>query len=218
MSEEVAKEEPQATKSAGQAPIVQGIHRLKEGEQTAARGIVDVGNQARSFTDKLLRTEAGPAEETTIFKTPFFAAGHILDATAMNALRRTRELVEPAISGLRAAYRATIGAVLSPISTLIHHIEYLKNPIRALTSATKMAINAIRIPTRAADELIDRGINKPVNQVNFQVEKIPLLGQLISKPTNFITGICAKISNKVREAMDWVTSPVDYIHDAVAPA
>lgn len=162
--------------------------------------------------------ENSPAEETGIFKTPFFAAGHILDATAINVLRRGREVVEPAISGLRATYRATIGAILSPLNTLIHPIEYLKNPIRAISSAAKMAINTVLAPVRAADDLINRGIQKPINQLNFQIGKIPVLGPIIAKSTNFVTGICGTISNKVRAALDWVASPVDAVHDAVAPA
>lgn len=81
-----------------------------------------------------------------------------------------------------------------------------------------LAKNAIMAPIRSAHEFIDRSVARTVEQVNTQIKRIPLLGEIIAGPTNFVAGICSKVSAAVKNTLDWATSPVDLMHNAVAPA
>lgn len=197
----------------GQAPVV------------AARDwAVSKGNEAASLGDKFrgvvrnfLRFEEKPPEETGIVKTPFYAAGHIIDGTALNVARRAVEITEPQVESLAAGIRLTIGNVLSPIQALLHPIQRILKPsVRAITGQIKALVNTALAPIRAADDIVDRTIENTVNQVNFKIAKIPLLGALIEKPTNFVTKIASGITGKIRETLDWIASPVDKLHAATA--
>ncbi len=209
---------PEASSGDGKMAITRGYESVRAtGKEMAGKmveGTTGLGHLAR----KILRYEINPTEEQGLLKTPFYMAGNMVDATAMNIGRRAYEIVEPTASGIRALYRSTLGVVFNPITSVLHPIETFKNPFRLVTSALKIATNAIKAPFAATDDLIDRGITRTIEYPNYKIAKIPVLGKLISGPTNFVAKITSSISGAIRNAMDWVTSPVDYMHDAVAPA
>lgn len=202
----------------GNSSFSRGVNRARTFERDAASRIFQTGQRVKGAIGRVLRFDQKAATETGWVKTPFYAAGHLIDGTVLNVARRGYEVAEPLVSGMRAAYRSTIGAVLSPIRTLTSPVEYLKNPLRIATSVATAALNVVRSPVRAIDDLVERGIKNTIQQVTFKVAKIPAIGTLLAKPSGFIAGIASKISNAVRNAMDWVTSPIDTVHNALAPA
>lgn len=219
-SEQGAARAEQATKesSGGEMAITRGYKKVRAKGQELTGKMVESTTGFGHFARKALRYEISPTEEQGLFKTPFHMAGNMVDATALNVGRRALEIVEPTVSGLRALYRSTLGIVFNPITSILHPIETLKNPVRIVTSALTIAKNALKAPFAMADDLIDRGITRPLEHLNYKIAKIPVLGNLIAAPTNFVAKIASTISGAVRSAMDWVTSPVDYVHNAVAPA
>lgn len=209
-----AAAERQANREAhGQAPVV------------AARDwAVAKGNEAASLGDRFqtavrnfLRFEERQPEQTGIIKTPFYAAGHVIDGSVLNVARRAVEITEPQVESLAAGIKLTIGNILSPVKALLHPIErVLKPSVRAITGQIKAMVNTILAPVRAADDLVDRSVENTVNQVNFQISRIPLLGSLFAKSTNFVTKIASGITGKIRETLEWMASPVDKLHAATA--
>lgn len=206
---------PQGAKS----PARNAYEKVRSGLTSTASNVVATSSKFGAWARKVLRAEElEPVQDVGLIKTPLYAAGHVIDGTALNIARRTMEVVEPTVQGLRALWRSTIGVVLSPIESLKHPIQTLKNPIRVVTSQAMIAKNMLMAPLRSAHEVIDRSITRTVEQINTQVKKIPILGPIIATPTNFIAGIASKISAAVKNTLDWVTSPVDLMHNAVAPA
>lgn len=198
----------------GNSPFARGLNRARGLEQN----VVQASNRVKGTVGKFLRFEQKTATETGWAKTPFYALGHAIDGTVLNLARRGYEVAEPLISGMRAVYRSTIGAVLSPIQTLTSPLQYLKNPLRIATSVATAALNVVRAPIRALDDLVERGIKNTIQQVTFKLAKIPAIKTILAKPADFITSTTTRIGNAVRNAMDWVTSPVDTVHNALAPA
>lgn len=215
-AQEAAAERPRRetpTQAGGQAPVM------------AARDwAVNKGNEASSLGDKFrtavrnfLRFEEKQPEQTGIIKTPFYAAEHVIDGTALNVARRATEITEPQVESLAAGIRLTIGNILSPIQALLHPIQRILKPsVRAITGQIKAMVSTVLAPVRAADDLVDRSIENTVNQVNFQISRIPLLGSLFAKSTNFVTKIASGITGKIRETLEWMASPVDNLHAATA--
>lgn len=214
----VPAEQAAPESSGGEMAITRGYRNVRAKGQELTHKMVESTTGLGHFARKALRYEICPTEEVGIAKTPFYMAGNMVDATALNVGRRALEIVEPTVSGIRALYRSTLGVVFNPITSILHPIETLKNPVRIATSALTIAKNAVKAPFAMADDLIDRGITRPLEHLNYKMAKIPVLGNLIAAPTNFVAKIASSISGAVRSAMDWVTSPVDYMHGAVAPA
>ena len=201
------------------SPVGSFLSKTQMEADNAGNSVISSTTKFGELVRKVLRAEVQPVEGRGIIQTPFYAAGHALDATALNAGRRAVEAVEPVISGIRAFCRLTIGNILHPINMLVHPVERILKPaIRMVTSVTRSSINQVKIPVRAIDDLADRGVNRITQQVNHQVSRIPVLGKLFSTPTNWITKQISHITAGVRRAVDFVTSPVDALHDAVAPA
>ena len=201
------------------SPIGAAFSKAQMEADNAGNSVISGTTKFGELVRKALRADVEPVKQTGLVQTPFYAAGHAIDATALNAGRRAVEAIEPAISGIRAFCRLTIGNILHPLRTLAHPIERIVKPsIRMVTSATRSAINQVKIPVRAIDDLADRGINRITQQVNHQISRIPVLGKLFSTPTNWIAQQISHITAGVRRAVDFVTSPVDAVHEAVAPA
>ena len=201
------------------SPIANAYAKARSGLTSTASNVVATTSKFGAWARKVLRAEElEPVQDVGLLKTPVYAAGQVIDGTALNIGRRAMEVVEPTVQGLRALWRSTIGIILSPIESLKHPIQTLKNPIRIVTSQAMMSKNMLMAPLRAAHEFIDRSITRTVEQINTQVKKVPILSQIIASPTNFIAGITSKISAAIKNTLDWVTSPIDHIHNAVAPA
>lgn len=196
-----------------QAPIVAArdwtFSKANEASSLAGRFQMAVRN--------FLRFEKNEPSETGIFKTPFYAAGHVIDGSALNVARRAVEVTEPQVESLAAGVRLTIGNILSPLQALMHPIERILKPAaRVITGQIKSAVNLVLAPPRAVDEVVDRSVENTINQVNFQISKIPVLGSLFAKSTNFVAKIASGITGKIREALEWIGSPADQLHAATA--
>lgn len=201
------------SQAGGQAPVVAARDwAVNKGNEAAS-----LGGKFRTGVKNFLRFEEKAPEQTGIVKTPFYAAGHVIDGSVLNVARRAVEITEPQVESLAAGIRLTIGNILSPVKALLHPIQrVLKPSIRAITGQIKAMTNTVLAPVRAADDLVDRSIENTVNQINFQISRIPLLGPLFAKPTNLVTKIASRITDKIRETLDWIASPVDKLHAATA--
>lgn len=197
----------------GQAPII----TARDWTLGKASEVVATGDRLQTAVKKFLRFEKNEPDETGLFKTPFYAAGHVIDGSALNVARRAVEVTEPQVESLAAGVRLTIGNILSPLQALMHPIERILKPAaRVITGQIKSAVNLVLAPPRAVAEVVDRSVENTVNQVNFQISKIPILGSLFAKSTNFVTKIASRITGKVREVLEWITSPADKLHAATA--
>ena len=198
----------------GTRPITAFRDKLLSSESTVVAGTSAFGNALR----KILRAgDLPPVEKKSLLETPFYAAGHVTDGTVLNGARRALEVTEPAISGLRAFFRSTIGTVLRPIHSLTHPIQTLKNPLRIATSVAMMAKNAIMSVPRAAHEFADRAVHRTIEQVSTQIERIPVIGSLITTPVKWISKFVKNSIASVTNLTDMLTSPIDVVHNAVAP-
>ena len=199
-----------------QAPIVRAIQWLQDKYNGLCNGVLNLGEKTDNFAQSTLRTEKSEAEETTMLKTMPYTVGHVLDAAFLTDRRREYEVLRPAFDGLRALHRGTVGTIMNPSRILT--AEFWKTPVRLLTSGVQMVKNILRIPDRTLDDIVDIGIKKPLQQINFKTEKIPGIGPIIAKATNLIGKGGAYITNNIRAGLDWLTSPIDDAHDAVAPS
>lgn len=201
------------------SPIGAAFSKAQMEAENAGNSVIAGTTKVGEWIRKVLRAEVSSVKVASLIKTPFYVAGHALDATVLNAGRRAIEAVEPVVSGIRAFCRLTIGNILHPLRIFAHPIERIAKPaIRMITSATKSAINQVKAPVRAIDDLADRGINRITQQVNHQISRIPVLGKLFSTSTNWITKQISHLTAGVRRAVDFVTSPIDVMHEAAAPA
>lgn len=211
------QEAPQAQEAPaqanGQAPVVAAR------DWAVAKGgeAVSLGGRLQTAVRNFLRFEEKQPEQTDIIRTPFYAAGHVIDGSVLNVARRATEITGPQVESLAAGIKLTIGNVLSPIQALLHPIQRILKPsVRAITGQIKAMTNTVLAPVRAADDLVDRSVEDTVNQVNFQISRIPLLGSLFAKSTNFVAKIASGITGKIRKTLDWMASPVDNLHAATA--
>lgn len=203
----------------GERPIANAFNKAKTGIISSASQVVTTTSAFGIWIKEVLRAgELEPVSRESLLKTPFYAVGQALDGTALNVARRTVEVAEPSISAIRAFFGSTIGTILRPIHSITHPLQTLKKPIRLATSALMIGKNAVMAAPRAVHEFADRSIARTIEQINTQVSRIPLLGQIIAKPTNWLSRKVADIIGGVKSAVDWVTSPIDHVHNAVAPA
>lgn len=203
--------EAQANNAEGQAPFFRGVNWVqRKGDEVsqAAQGF-------RAKIRNLLRFEKPHVEDVGIAKTLPYAVGHVADGTIMNAGRRAYELTEPGSQALGAAYRTCTGTLF--LQFLRHPVEYIKNWCRMATSQVVATKNFLRIPDRAIDDAVGRGINNTVQQINTTFEKVPLVGPIFKGVTNTVTGIASWVTGKVRGALDFCTDWVDKVHDAMSP-
>lgn len=75
---------------------------------------------------------------------------------------------------------------------------------------------AMAIPRRI-HEFADRSVARSIEQISTQLRRIPLIGSLIATPATWISRKVADIVGAVKNGVDWITSPVDHIHNATAP-
>lgn len=194
-----------------QAPFFRGVNWVqRKGDEVSAA--------AQGFRAKirgLLKFEKPHVEDVGIAKTLPYAVGHVADGTIMNAGRRAYELAEPGSQALGAAYRTCTGTLF--LQFLRHPIEYIKNWCRMATSQVVATKNFLRIPDRAIDDAVGRGIDSTIQQINTQFAKVPLVGPIFKGVTNTVTGIASWITGKVRGALDFCTDWVDKVHEAMSP-
>ncbi len=213
---EPAPEAP--TQQGGERPITRYARNVQQFADNAENTAAEKAQGFKGWIRGILGFEREAPSEVGLIKTPIVAAGHVIDGPGLGTVRAGVEIAEPSVDTLRAGWRCSIGKILHPFKTILHPIQTIKDFIRLGTSLTMVAKNTLVAPIHIADDTVERSINNTVEQVNFKISKIPLIGKLISKPTNWITGMCKKISNSIRQGIDWVLSPIDKLHEAVAPA
>lgn len=200
----------------GKTPFEKTVEKTKAGwgrinklrEETGKKALIATG-KFDEFMQRTLRTEdPGDADPKSILlppAAPLYAAGDMIDGTALNAGRRAWEITRDTGSTVRALYRT----VTRPIpfighftDTLFHPIKYLANPTRLVTSTAKLATNvALNAPTRILDELVNRGIKRPLQRF----QNFPLLG----KPLSIVGGAAGWLAKLPRRATEYVTRPIE---------
>ncbi len=201
----------------GEAPIVNAYNKAKNGLTSSASSIVQSTSSFGRWLRKIFRAgELKPVEMVSIPKTPIYAAGNMIDGTALLAPRRAIEVIEPGATAIRAMVR-TLGIPFSPFHTILHPIQAIKKPLRIATSALMLNKNIAMAAPRTAHEILDRAIARPIEQISMQLRRIPLIGSLIATPSTWITRKIANITGSVKNGVDWITSPIDHIHNWTSP-
>lgn len=186
------------------APIKRGI--LKG--QQIGENIKATTERSRSFLERVLRS-ADPGDAQARFLTaPFLAPLDIVDATAGNVARRGLEITTIAGSNVRATYRTFTRPFFHPVNTLLHPFKYISNPLRLMTSSAEMLSRIINAPFRAIDELVNRGLKRPLQRVG----DIPLIG----KPLAYLGKGVGWIANQPRRLFEFLTSPFRKMDDWVS--
>lgn len=211
-----APSQPEATTST--TPIGRTYRKVSAAGQRAAGEVVQTTKSMGDRVRSALKYEPPTPAEVGIIRTPFYAAGHGLDGTALNVVRRGVEVAEPAFSLLRSAYRCTIGKILHPIKTITHPVETVKDFVHLGTSAVMMPKQMAMAAVRAPGDFVTRSVDNANQQINFKTKKVPVIGKLYSKVSNWVSGLGRKITNGIRKGVEWATGWIDNIHDATAPA
>lgn len=207
---------PPTTPATGERPIVSAYKSVKSGLTSSASQVVSTTNKFGQWLRKVFRAgELEPVEQVNIPKTLPYTAGHIIDGTALCVPRRAVEVAEPVAAATLAIGR-TLTIPLSPLHNLAHPIEATKKPARIITSTLMAAKNAIMAIPRTAHEFADRSVARSIEQISTQLRRIPLIGSLIATPATWISRKVANIVGSVKNGIDWITSPVDHIHNATA--
>lgn len=183
------------------------IRRSTEEKIHTARGKID------TFMQKALRFEEPeyPNQEPILLppKAPVYMVGDAADATLLTPARRGWEITNTMGTIGRAIYRTFTRPIpgFHAKETLRHPLQYAANPARLMTSTAKQATNLLNAIPRSLDEFVNRGITRPTQRL----EKIPLIGGLISKVGKGL-GWLAK---KPRQLFDWITKPIERADDWV---
>lgn len=196
--------------SEAMAPIKKGI--LKG--QQIGENIKATTERSRTFLERILRSaDPGDAQAKSVLfppTAPFYAAADVVDATAGTAARRGLELTIGTGSVLRAFYRTLTRPFFHPLSTLFRPFKYLANPLRLITSSAEMVSRIVNAPFRTIDELINRGVKRPLQRF----ENIPLIG----KPLAYLGKGLGWVANAPRKIFEFLTfsSPIRKIDDWVS--
>lgn len=206
-----------AAPATGERPIVAAYKSVKNGLTSSASQVVATTSAFGGWLRKVFRAgELEPVEQVNIPKTLPYTAGHIIDGTALCVPRRIVEGAEPVAAATLAIGR-TLAIPFSPLHNLAHPIEAAKKPARIITSTLMAAKNAIMAIPRTAHEFADRSIARSIEQISTQLRRIPLISSLIATPTTWISRKVADIVGSIKNGVDWITSPIDHIHNATAP-
>lgn len=178
---------PQSTapKPAGQSEFA------REAKVAWARGKQGMG--------KLL-LEQEPVSEVSLLKTPFYIIRDLVRGSIGNVYRRTKEVVEPARDALLSAWNTVSNPITSPVKTLFHPGTYLSNIPRTATATVRAVKNLFKAPLAAANEGYHGLVDAPVQRVNYKVAELP---------PKSVTGIMAKVSNKVASVLGWPLRAAD---------
>lgn len=208
---------PPATPATGERPIVSAYKSVKNGLTSSANQVVATTSAFGTWLRKVFRAgELEPVAQVGIPKTIAYTAGHITDGTVLGVPRTAIELGEP-IAASTLAMGRTLAIPFSPLHNLAHPIETLKKPSRIITSIALGVKNAAMAIPRRIHEFADRSIARSIEQISTQLRRIPLISSLIAKPATWISRKVADIVGSIKNGVDWITSPIDHIHNATAP-
>jgi hypothetical protein len=202
-----------------EAPIVSAFKAFRGATDKVGAGLVEAGNTTEEYLQNNLGYETEEPEPTSLPKTPFYTAGHVVDGTLGNIARRANEVVTPVFEKISAWTRLCVHNVLHPVEALNNIKENIVKPaVRIITSPFKMASEIVNAPTRIIDDAAEKSVRNSTVQTNHQVGKIPVLGEAWSWLTNGATRLVAKGTKLLRDGVEWLTSPFTKAHEAAAPA
>ncbi|MFH1284873.1 MAG: hypothetical protein ABIH78_04810 [Candidatus Peregrinibacteria bacterium] len=170
--------------------------------KTREKALAATGYLNTNASDLLRFEDPGNANEVSFIKTPFYAAGDVLDGTALTAGRRVWEMTRDTAANARAIYRTITRPFLHPANTLRHPIKYAENGGRILTTQAKIASDIVNALPRSIDEFANRTIKRPLQRIG---AKIPVIGRILSG----IGSIAGKVAGIPRAVTQWVTSPIE---------
>ncbi len=187
----------------GRSPII----KARDGIFAASASVVGMTAAFGDGINKALRAgDLPPVSKKSILETPFYAVGHVADGTLLNVGRRGMEVVSPAISFIRSFISTTVGTILKPSN--LTNGETKKNAIGMVKSVGMLGKNVLMAAPRALNDLADRAVDRTVQQVSAQIERIPVVGKLISGPLKWISGGIKKAVAAVTNVADIITSPL----------
>jgi hypothetical protein len=201
--------------STEETPFIKTINLTKEGlekldgiQQRAGEKTLNIANSVNEGVRRIIRFDdpGDPSTQPLLLppKGALDTVGDVADATILNPTRRVWEITSSTGSAVKAAYRTLTRPLpfFHMKETLFHPINYLKNPARLVTSTVKLGSEIINAPTRTLDEIVSRGIKRPLKRIG---DKIPYLG----KPISIIGGAAGWIANQPRRLTEYLTSPIE---------
>jgi|GEM_PF-2067170 len=202
------------TPHGGQSPII----RFRDWIFGTSEKVVDTTAEiGKSINHTIRAGDIPPVEEKSFLSTPAYAAGHFIDGTILNSARRAMEGISPITSFVKSAIGVTLGTILKPSNldngTTERHAKQILKDVGMLTK------NVIMSPFRTVDEFADRAVDRTIKQISYQVERVPLIGKLISSPIKWISGKIKNAVSMVTNLADTLTSPLggssaNHAHDA----
>lgn len=198
----------------GKSPIIAFRDWIFDTSSSVVNTTTEIGHSINKYlsTDGL---ETG-SDRKSLLETPFYAAGHVVEGTVGNAARRSMEVISPIFSFVRSAISTTIGTILKPSN--LKNGETKKNAIGMVKSAGMLGKNLLMAVPRAANEFADFAVDRTVQQISSQIERIPVVGKFISTPLKWISGTIKKSVAAVTNLADKITSPLGGNSAHAAPA
>lgn len=198
----------------GKKPIIAFRDWIFETSSSVVKSTTEIGDSINKYlsTDDL----ATGSETRSLLETPVYAAGHIIEGTVGNAARRSMEVISPICSFVRSAISTTVGTILKPSN--LKNGETKKNAIGMVKSAGMLGKNVLMAAPRAVSEIADFAIDRTVQQISSQIERIPVIGKFISSPLKWISSTIKKSVAAVTNVADIITSPLGGRSTHSAPA
>ncbi len=186
----------------GKSPIIAFRDSIFEISNSLATTTSEFGAKINTA----LRSGDLPAvEKQSLIETPFYAAGHVIDGAVLNVGRRGMEVLSPALSTIRSFISTTVGTILKPSN--LTNGEAKKHVGETVASLGKFFKNAIMAIPRALNDIADRGIDRTIQQISPQIERIPVVGRITS-PFKWISSGIKQAVAAVTNIADIITSPL----------
>ena len=198
------------------SPLRKGVEKTKNFEKKTTKIFSDTTKKTHKLGRDYLRYEIDPVKEEKWWKRIPYTIGNITDATIGNSFRRIQEITEPLSSTIGSLYYTTLRVPFNPINTLLHPIKYIKNALNIPVSGLQTAKNTIRVPFKGTEELIDRGVKRPI-QYNMQtIDNIPKIGEPIAEITNKTANSISEIVKSPTNLIDKTSKPLDILQEKLA--
>jgi len=145
-------------------------------------------------------------KEVSGWMTPVAMTKSMIRGSVTNVLKRAGESISPLIDAGEAAFYTVTSPILHPIETADNFGEYLSHPKRIITATARAVKNVLKAPITLANEAYQGIVQRPLEQLNHKVKKIPLIGGIIAGTSNLAAKVLGwPLKFMDRKAKEWTT-------------
>jgi len=144
------------------------------------------------------------AKEVSGWMTPVAMTKSMIRGSVTNVLKRSAEIVSPLVDAGEAAFHTITSPILHPIETADNFKDYLSHPKRIITATARAVKNVLKAPFTLANEAYQGIVQRPLEQLNHKIKKIPVIGPITSWVSNSVAKVVGwPLKFMDRKAKEW---------------